>query len=187
MARQATPARSSRGATASASVMSVDTASDLPRDAVVGQRRNAVEPDAAVGGGVGASGQDVDPVTFRQRQREMVGVFLVEHVGRVAGRSGEGDRTVAVPSCGSGSGWPRPSSPRVRGVRRRRGTPSAPRPLVSGATPTRPRCADTSIGDHVAAPVQSSALAGRRGTTASRPGALLIRTTRWRVSPPCRC
>src|SRR5690606_37290287 len=53
------------------------------------QRREAVEFDGAVAGGVGTGGQPVEAVADGQVQRQAVLVLLVHDVGAVAGRAGD--------------------------------------------------------------------------------------------------
>src|SRR6516165_683722 len=53
------------------------------------QRLEAVESHGSVGCGIGASALDQHPIANFEADREHVGLLLVQHVGRVAGRLGE--------------------------------------------------------------------------------------------------
>src|SRR6266436_2534704 len=52
------------------------------------QRREAVEPDRRIGRRIGAGAFDQDLVADLQANRQLIGRFFVQHVHRVAGRTG---------------------------------------------------------------------------------------------------
>src|SRR4051794_2954943 len=82
------------GVTASALALAARGA--YPSDHVALQRREAVEGDGGVGRGVGARASDQDLVADLERDRQPIGLLLVEHVGGVAGRPGEHAGGLAV-------------------------------------------------------------------------------------------
>src|SRR5215470_18860696 len=66
-------------------------------DADAGERREAVEVDRRVGGGIGAGREDPDPIARPQGQGQATVGLLVENVCAVAGRTSEHDRRHLAP------------------------------------------------------------------------------------------
>src|SRR5215216_4469485 len=61
--------------------------SEMRADDIGLERREAVEGYGRIGRGIGTGSLDQNLIAYRERDRQIVGLLLVEHVGTVAGRA----------------------------------------------------------------------------------------------------